>query len=240
MVIINNSIKTFLMIDPDRKASEWLRTYAKQIKSVHQEDPSFLPTLSDSVTKGGHLVVEVNKELSPTLYGLVCRIDEDTPTIRINQTEVAVSDEFKLHISMGQPIELTQELLDLFAVINFQLGDEAIDKEVRISMLNKLNPEMLMRQPDIIKRKVALKNELFNQQRNLANLFHTQSKQQDISEKVIKDLELVKLRISELRRNVREQEQALSQYTIPSVVHTTTKAAHVFKRVLSLYCRTNP
>lgn len=75
MVIINNSIKTFLMIDPDRKASEWLKTYAKQIKSVHQEDPNFLSILSDSVTKGGHLVVEVNRELSPTLYGLVCRID---------------------------------------------------------------------------------------------------------------------------------------------------------------------
>jgi hypothetical protein len=41
---------------------------------------------------------------------------------------------------MGQPIELTQELLDLFAVVNFQLGEEAIDREVRISMLNKLNP----------------------------------------------------------------------------------------------------
>jgi hypothetical protein len=99
---------------------------------------------------------------------------------------------------------------------------------------------MLIRQPDIIKRKVALKNELMNQQRNLANLFHSQSKQQDISEKVIKDLELIKLRIIELRKNVREQEQALTQFSIPPVINTTAKAAHVFKKALELYCRTDP
>lgn len=57
MIIINNSIKTFLMIDPDRKAMEWLKTYAKQIKTVSQDDPHFLQILSDNIVKGGHLVV---------------------------------------------------------------------------------------------------------------------------------------------------------------------------------------
>jgi hypothetical protein len=92
MIIINNSIKTFLMIDPDKKASEWLKTYAKQIKSVNQDDPSFLSILADTITRGGHCVVEVNKDLSPVLYSLICRIDEDTPTIKLNDTELPVSD----------------------------------------------------------------------------------------------------------------------------------------------------
>lgn len=61
MICINNSIKTFLMIDPDRKASEWLRAYAKQIKSVSQDDPNFVSILSDAITRGGHCVVEINR-----------------------------------------------------------------------------------------------------------------------------------------------------------------------------------
>lgn len=101
MIIINNSIKTFLMIDPDHKAMEWLKTYAKQIKTVSQEDPHFLQILSDNIVKGGHLVVEVKKNLSNMLYGIICRIDEDTPTIRISDHELTVNAEFKLHVSVS-------------------------------------------------------------------------------------------------------------------------------------------
>ena len=64
--------------------------------------------------------------------------------------------------------------MDLFTVVSFEMGEEAIDRELRMEFLKKLNPEMLARQPEIIKRKVALKNELNNQQKALVGMFHSQ------------------------------------------------------------------
>lgn len=240
MICINNSIKTFLMIDPDRKASEWLRAYAKQIKSVHQDDPNFAAILGEAITRGGHCVVEITKEMSPMLYGLICRIDEDTPTIRLNDTELTVSDEFKLHVSINHSLELTQELMDLFTVVSFELGEEAIDREMRMELLKKFYPEMLARQPEIIKRKVALKNELNNQQKALVGMFHSQFRGSTVSEKTVKDFESIKHRVVDLTRNIKDQSDLLEQYKLPGLVHRMISVAHIFRQAMEVIEKNQP
>jgi|JI9StandDraft_2_1071091.scaffolds.fasta_scaffold1356405_1 hypothetical protein len=57
-----------------------------------------------------------------------------------------------------------------------------------MELLKKLNPEMLARQPEIIKRKVALRNELNNQQKALVGMFQNQFRGASVvSEKTLKD-----------------------------------------------------
>lgn len=37
--------------------------------------------------------------------------------------------------------------MDLFTVVSFEMGEEAIERELRVQLLKKLHPEMLARQP---------------------------------------------------------------------------------------------
>jgi len=74
---------------------------------------------------------------------------------------------------------------------------------------------MLARQPEIVKRRVGLKNELSNMQKALVGMFHNQFRGGAISEKTLKELESIKNRVVELNRNIREQSELLEQYKLP-------------------------
>jgi hypothetical protein len=62
---------------------------------------------------------------------------------------------------------------------------------------------MLSKQPEIIKRRVGLKNELVNQQKALVTMFHTQFRHSEVNEKTIKEFETIKSRVTELNRNIK-------------------------------------
>ena len=173
-IIIKNTRRWPLMIDPQNQGSNYIKKFGKRnecINVIKASDPNFLNQIKGAIRAEKWVLLEnVSTNLDPTLEPILNQqtIQKGTSIeIKIGEDLIPWSLKFKLHLSTTIPNpHYTPETFVKVTIVNFGITPQGLQEQMMTLLINN---EM----PELEQRKNAILNENFE---SMAELRATEDK----------------------------------------------------------------
>lgn len=173
-IIIKNTRRWPLMIDPQNQGSNYIKKFGKRnecLNVIKASDPNFLNLIKGSIRAEKWVLLEnVSTNLDPTLEPVLNQqtIQKGTSIeIKIGEDLIPWSLKFKLHLSTTIPNpHYTPETFVKVTIVNFGITPQGLQEQMMTLLINN---EM----PELEQRKNAILNENFE---SMAELRATEDK----------------------------------------------------------------
>ena len=148
-VMITNSRRWPLMIDPQGQANRWIKNLekSKSLQVIKMSDGDYIRTLENAVQFGTPVLLEnVGEELDPVLEPLLLKQtfkQGGVMCIRLGDSTVEYSPEFRFYITtkLRNPHYLP-ELSTKVTVLNFMITPEGLEDQLLGIVIAKEKPEL--------------------------------------------------------------------------------------------------
>ncbi|XP_065670290.1 dynein axonemal heavy chain 12 isoform X3 [Hydra vulgaris] len=166
-VIVENSQRWPLMIDPEGQANKWIKNSEKENKLsvVKLSDSDYLRTLENSIQFGTPVLIEnVGEELDPSLEPLLLKQTfkhGGIMCIRMGDKVIEYSADFKLFITtkLRNPHYLP-EVATKVTIVNFMITPEGLEDQLLGIVVAKERPELEDERQALILQSAANKKQL--------------------------------------------------------------------------------
>ncbi|XP_078517697.1 dynein axonemal heavy chain 12 [Lissotriton helveticus] len=166
-VIVGNSRRWPLMIDPQGQANKWIKNSEKdnQLNVIKLTDSDYMRTLENCIQFGTPLLLEnVGEELDPSLEPLLLRQtfkQGGVECIRLGETIIEYSKDFKFYITtkLRNPHYLP-ELATKVSLLNFMITPEGLEDQLLGIVVAKERPELEEERNALILQSAANKKQL--------------------------------------------------------------------------------
>ncbi|EFC42807.1 cytoplasmic dynein [Naegleria gruberi] len=174
-IVILESIKHPLIIDPSRRAVEWLKTHLmnKSVECTTSHDTKFSTTLELAVRFGKTLIVEEVDQVDPILYPLLRNeiiVQGTRKSVVVGEKTVDYSEDFKIYLVTRNPnISLTPDASPLVTVVNFTVTKSGLEGQLLSQTLQHENPEIEQKKSMLLKKEEENKIQLSDLEKQLLN-----------------------------------------------------------------------
>ncbi|XP_058438165.1 dynein axonemal heavy chain 12 isoform X2 [Marmota monax] len=166
-VIVNNSRRWPLMIDPQGQANKWIKNSEKenQLSVIKLSDSDYIRTLENCIQFGTPLLLEnVGEELDPSLEPLLLRQtfkQGGLDCIRLGEVIIEYSFDFKFYITtkLRNP-HYMPELATKVSLLNFMITPEGLEDQLLGIVVAKERPELEEERNALILQSAANKKQL--------------------------------------------------------------------------------
>ncbi|XP_037760095.1 dynein axonemal heavy chain 12 isoform X2 [Chelonia mydas] len=166
-VIVDNSRRWPLMIDPQGQANKWIKNSEKenQLSVIKFTDTDYMRTLENCIQFGTPLLLEnVGEELDPSLEPLLLRQtfkQGGMDCIRLGETIIEYSSDFKFFITtkLRNP-HYMPELATKVSLLNFMITPEGLEDQLLGIVVAKERPELEDERNALILQSAANKKQL--------------------------------------------------------------------------------
>nr|XP_008166211.1 dynein axonemal heavy chain 12 isoform X1 [Chrysemys picta bellii] len=168
-VIVDNSRRWPLMIDPQGQANKWIKNSEKenQLSVIKFTDTDYMRTLENCIQFGTPLLLEnVGEELDPSLEPLLLRQTfkqekGGMDCIRLGETVIEYSSDFKFFITtkLRNP-HYMPELATKVSLLNFMITPEGLEDQLLGIVVAKERPELEEERNALILLSAANKKQL--------------------------------------------------------------------------------
>ncbi|KAG6939406.1 dynein, axonemal, heavy chain 7, partial [Chelydra serpentina] len=166
-VIVDNSRRWPLMIDPQGQANKWIKNSQKenQLSVIKFTDTDYMRTLENCIQFGTPLLLEnVGEELDPSLEPLLLRQtfkQGGMDCIRLGETVIEYSSDFKFFITtkLRNP-HYMPELATKVSLLNFMITPEGLEDQLLGIVVAKERPELEEERNALILQSAANKKQL--------------------------------------------------------------------------------
>nr|XP_021527285.1 dynein heavy chain 12, axonemal [Aotus nancymaae] len=166
-VIVNNSRRWPLMIDPQGQANKWIKNSEKenQLSVIKLSDSDYMRTLENCIQFGNPLLLEnVGEELDPSLEPLLLRQtfkQGGIECIRLGEVIIEYSFDFKFYITtkLRNP-HYMPELATKVSLLNFMITPEGLEDQLLGIVVAKERPELEEERNALILQSAANKKQL--------------------------------------------------------------------------------
>ncbi|XP_039204062.1 dynein heavy chain 12, axonemal isoform X2 [Crotalus tigris] len=168
-VIVDNSRRWPLMIDPQGQANKWIKHSEKEnrLSVIKFTDSDYMRTLENCIQFGTPLLLEnVGEEIDPSLEPLLLRqtFKQDEggmDCIRLGETIIEYSFDFKFYITtkLRNPHYLP-ELATKVSLLNFMITPEGLEDQLLGIVVAKERPELEEERNALILQSAANKKQL--------------------------------------------------------------------------------
>ncbi|XP_052045898.1 dynein axonemal heavy chain 12 [Apodemus sylvaticus] len=166
-VIVNNSRRWPLMIDPQGQANKWIKNSEKdnQLSVIKLSDTDYMRTLENCIQFGTPLLLEnVGEELDPSLEPLLLRQtfkQGGIDCIRLGEVIIEYSFDFKFYITtkLRNP-HYMPELATKVSLLNFMITPEGLEDQLLGIVVAKERPELEEERNALILQSAANKKQL--------------------------------------------------------------------------------
>nr|XP_027777371.1 dynein heavy chain 12, axonemal [Marmota flaviventris] len=166
-VIVNNSRRWPLMIDPQGQANKWIKNSEKenQLSVIKLSDSDYIRTLENCIQFGTPLLLEnVGEELDPSLEPLLLRQtfkQGGLDCIRLGEVIIEYSFDFKFYITtkLRNPHYMPQ-LATKVSLLNFMITPEGLEDQLLGIVVAKERPELEEERNALILQSAANKKQL--------------------------------------------------------------------------------
>ncbi|XP_069499778.1 dynein axonemal heavy chain 12 [Ambystoma mexicanum] len=166
-VIVSNSRRWPLMIDPQGQANKWIKNSEKdnQLNVIKLTDSDYMRTLENCIQFGTPLLLEnVAEELDPSLEPLLLRQtfkQGGVDCIRLGESIIEYSIDFKFYITtkLRNPHYLP-ELATKVSLLNFMITPEGLEDQLLGIVVAKERPELEEERNALILQSAANKKQL--------------------------------------------------------------------------------
>ncbi|XP_060622080.2 dynein axonemal heavy chain 12 [Anolis sagrei] len=166
-VIVNNSRRWPLMIDPQGQANKWIKNSEKEnrLSVIKFTDTDYMRTLENCIQFGTPLLLEnVGEDIDPSLEPLLLRQtfkQGGMDCIRLGETIIEYSFDFKFYITtkLRNPHYLP-ELATKVSLLNFMITPEGLEDQLLGIVVAKERPELEEERNALILQSAANKKQL--------------------------------------------------------------------------------
>eukprot|EP00116_Pleurobrachia_bachei_P000103 sb/3460365/ len=166
-VIVDNSRRWPLMIDPQGQANKWIKNSEKEnkISVVKFTDSDFMRTLENSIQFGNPVLIEnVGEELDPSLEPLLLRQtfkQGGIMCIKLGEETIEYSSDFRLYITtkLRNPHYLPEVSVKV-SLLNFMITPEGLEDQLLGIVVAKERPELEEERNALIIQSAANKKSL--------------------------------------------------------------------------------
>lgn len=174
-IIILNSVRTPLVIDPSSQACEWLKTHLSarlsSVETTTMHDPRFGNTLELAVRFGKTLIIQEADRIEPILYPLL-RMDLDRQgprfVVQIGDKQIDYNETFRLYLVTRNPEPyLPPDARTLIAPTNFTVTSSGLESQLLGLTIQSEQPELEAQKSQLLKTEEDLKVQLADLEKNL-------------------------------------------------------------------------
>ncbi|NXG35216.1 DYH7 protein, partial [Dromaius novaehollandiae] len=166
-VIVDNSRRWPLMIDPQGQANKWIKNFEKEnhLKVIKVTDTDYMRTLENCIQFGTPLLLEnVGEELDPSLEPLLLKQtfkQGGMDCIRLGESIIEYSSDFKFFITtkLRNP-HYMPELATKVSLLNFMITPEGLEDQLLGIVVAKERPELEEERNSLILQSAANKKHL--------------------------------------------------------------------------------
>ncbi|XP_028848515.1 dynein heavy chain 12, axonemal isoform X2 [Denticeps clupeoides] len=166
-VIVSNSRRWPLMIDPQGQANKWVKNSEKDnnLSVIKLTDKDYMRTLENCIQFGAPLLLEnVGEELDPSLEPLLLKQifrQGGMDCIRLGESVIEYSSEFRFYITtkLRNPHYLP-ELATKVSLLNFMITPEGLEDQLLGIVVAKEKPELEEERNALILQSAANKKNL--------------------------------------------------------------------------------
>uniref|UniRef100_A0A8C3L4M3 Dynein axonemal heavy chain 12 n=1 Tax=Chrysolophus pictus TaxID=9089 RepID=A0A8C3L4M3_CHRPC len=166
-VIVENSRRWPLMIDPQGQANKWIKNFEKEnhLNVIKMSDTDYMRTLENCIQFGTPLLLEnVGEELDPSLEPLLLKQtfkQGGMDCIRLGETIIEYSSDFKFFITtkLRNP-HYMPELATKVSLLNFMITPEGLEDQLLGIVVAKERPELEEERNALILQSAANKKSL--------------------------------------------------------------------------------
>ncbi|CAJ1084997.1 dynein heavy chain 12%2C axonemal [Xyrichtys novacula] len=166
-VIVSNSRRWPLMIDPQGQANKWVKNSEKDnnLSVIKLTDGDYMRTLENCIQFGTPLLLEnVGEELDPSLEPLLLKQifkQGGVDCIRLGESVIEYSPEFRFYITtkLRNPHYLP-ELATKVSLLNFMITPEGLEDQLLGILVAKERPELEEERNALILQSAANKRQL--------------------------------------------------------------------------------
>nr|KAG5708500.1 hypothetical protein BaRGS_026227 [Batillaria attramentaria] len=166
-VIVANSRRWPLMIDPQSQANRWVKNSEKdnKLSVIKLTDSDYMRTLENCITFGNPLLLEnVGEELDPSLEPLLLKQtfkQTGVEMIRLGENVIEYSSDFRFYITtkLRNPHYLP-ELSTKVSLLNFMITPEGLEDQLLGIVVAKERPELEEERQQLIITSAANKKQL--------------------------------------------------------------------------------
>lgn len=166
-IIISNSNRWPLMIDPQGQANKWVKNMEKSrnLHVIKLTDRDFMRNLENCIQFGTPVMIEnVLEDLDPTLEPLLLKQtfkQGGAICIKLGDSVVEYSDEFKLYMTSGlrNPHYLPEVAVKV-TLLNFMITKEGLEDQLLGIVVAKERPELEEEKSQLILKGAANKKQL--------------------------------------------------------------------------------
>ncbi|KAI4553815.1 hypothetical protein MJT46_015995 [Ovis ammon polii x Ovis aries] len=206
-VIVNNSRRWPLMIDPQGQANKWIKNSEKenQLSVIKLSDADYMRTLENCIQFGTPLLLEnVGEELDPSLEPLLLRQtfkQGGIDCIRLGEVIIEYSFDFKFYITtkLRNP-HYMPELATKVSLLNFMITPEGLEDQLLGIVVAKERPELEEERNALILQSAANKKQLKDIEKNILETLSSSEGNILEDESAIKILDSAKLMSNEITK----------------------------------------
>jgi len=213
-IMMDNSDRWPLFIDPQMQAVNWIKTREKVevIKSTHS-NKYMLSRLIAAVTGGTSLLFEdIGEEINPALIPLIRKeisLISGRSTVRIGEEFIVYNKKFALYMATRLPQPYySPEVCSSLAIINFAASEEALADQMLNIMIAKEEPTLQRNREEAIQRSMDIKQKLKKKEEEVLRM--VTSKKEDIlkSDQLLETLRNTKSECKKFMMQMEEQRKA--------------------------------
>ncbi|XP_020624937.1 dynein heavy chain 12, axonemal-like [Orbicella faveolata] len=166
-VIVDNTRRWPLMIDPQGQANKWIKNSEKdnQLSVIKLTDADYIRTLENSIQFGNPVLLEnVGEELDPSLEPLLLKQtfkQGGVKCLRLGESVIEYSDDFRFYITtkLRNPHYLP-ELSTKVTLLNFMITPEGLEDQLLGIVVAKERPDLEEERQALIVQSAANKKQL--------------------------------------------------------------------------------
>ncbi|OMJ92391.1 hypothetical protein SteCoe_4833 [Stentor coeruleus] len=171
-IVLFNSVKTPLIVDPATAATTWLKTQnSGKGEVLNQSDPRFTSQFELGVRFGKVIVVQEIDRLEPMLFPLL-RLDliKQGPrfVVQIGDKQIDYNESFRLYLcTRDSSIEVPSNSRAVITFVNFTVTRSGLEGQLLSLILNHEQPELEKKKTEMLAREEHLKVQLADLEKEL-------------------------------------------------------------------------
>eukprot|EP01135_Chromosphaera_perkinsii_P003004 Nk52_evm26s232 gene=Nk52_evmTU26s232 len=213
-VIVANSERWPLFIDPQGQANKWIKAMEKEagLDIIKLSDRDFLRNLENAVRFGKPCLLEnVGEELDPALESILLRQtfkQGGSTVIKMGDSVIPYHEEFKFYITTKLPNpHYTPEISTKVTLINFTLSESGLEDQLLALVVAEERPDLEEAKNQLIVSNAKMQAELKEIEDKILNLLSAVEGSPVDDERLIATLEASKKTSEEIKAKVQIAEQ---------------------------------
>ncbi len=174
-IIILNTHRTPLIIDPAVAATEWLKAnlkaHCESVEYLNFQDPKFNTTLELSLRFGKTLVIQECDGIEPLLFPVLRKdLIQQGPrqVVQIGDKSVDYNPQFRLYLTTRDSfVEIPPNAQSLITLVNFTVTKSGLEGQLLSITINFEQPELESRKTQVLEEEERLKIQLANYEKSL-------------------------------------------------------------------------